>query len=384
MASNVYGNGLNSTAGANTVVHYYDRMGIKAANATNIYGQWADVKSMPTNMGKKFKISRFEHMYDRSTADVDFAAKGFMTSRTADEVSTALTNAALAEGAGAVNKRTLKKVTFETSLNRYGEMIDYTDEVDIFSEDYIQVRYRQELGELANSRQEDLIQLDMLGTGTVMYSGNATSMATIGATNGVNYRISYDLVKAGVRKLVRNRAKKNTSIVTGSNKIGTEPVASAFYAIIGADVRADLEACTRGTVANNGITEYMFIPLHKYAAAGTVVDGEIGQMHEVKFIEAERAIVYAGKGAAVTVNNNMYANDGTKLNVYPILFPTEGAFATIGLKGHDKIKFLSKSPEQVENGNPYGTTGFFSYNFFYAGIILKEECLLKMLVAASI
>ena len=51
MASNVYGNGLNSTAGANTVVHYYDRMGINAANATNIYGQWADVKSMPTNMG---------------------------------------------------------------------------------------------------------------------------------------------------------------------------------------------------------------------------------------------------------------------------------------------------------------------------------------------
>ena len=344
----------------------------------------ADVKSMPTNMGKTFKISRFEHMYDRSTADADFAAKGFMTSRTADEVSTALTNAALAEGAGAVNKRTLKKVTFETSLNRYGEMIDYTDEVDIFSEDYIQVRYRQELGELANSRQEDLIQLDMLGTGTVMYSGNATSMATIGATNGVNYRISYDLVKSGVRKLVRNRAKKNTSIVTGSNKIGTVPVASAFYAIIGADVRADLESCTRGTVANNGVTEYMFIPVHKYAAAGTVVDGEIGQMHEVKFIEAERAIVYAGKGAAVTVNNNMYANNGTNLNVYPILFPTEGAFATIGLKGHDKIKFLSKSPEQVENGNPYGTTGFFSYNFFYAGIILREECLLKMLVAASI
>lgn len=384
-ASNVYGNGINSTAGENTVVHYYDRMGIKSANATNIYGQWADVKSMPTNMGKTFKISRFEHMYDRSTGDADFAAKGFMTSRTADEVSTSLTNSALAEGAGAVNKRTLKKVTFDTSLNRYGEMIDYTDEVDIFSEDYIQVKYRQELGELANSRQEDLIQLDMLGTGTVMYSGDATSLLTIGATADINYRISYDLVKSGVRKLVRNRAKKNTSVVTGSNKIGTAPVAAAFYAVIGADVRADLEACTRGTVANNGTTEYMFIPLHKYAAAGTVVDGEIGQMHEVKFIEAERAVVYGGKGALVSTGvNDMYANDGTNLNVYPILFPTEGAFATIGLKGHDKIKFLSKSPDQVENSNPYGTTGFFSYNFFYAGIILREECLLKMVVAASI
>ena len=37
----------------------------------------------------------------------------------------------------------------------------------------------------------------------------------------------------------------------------------------------------------------------------------------------------------------------------------------------------------VENANPYGTTGFFSYNFFYAGILLREEAVLKMLVAAS-
>jgi len=130
MATNVYGNGANSTAGANTIVHYYDRAGIKAANRTNVYGQWADRKSMPVKMGKTFKISRFEHMYDRSTADADFAAKGFMTARTADEVSLSLTNAALAEGAGAVNKRSLQKLTFETSLARYGEMIDYTDEVN--------------------------------------------------------------------------------------------------------------------------------------------------------------------------------------------------------------------------------------------------------------
>ena len=40
----------------------------------------------------------------------------------------------LAEGAGAVNKRTLQN-TVETTLNRYGEMIDYTDEVELFSED---------------------------------------------------------------------------------------------------------------------------------------------------------------------------------------------------------------------------------------------------------
>lgn len=390
MASNVYGNGANSTAGANTIVHYYDRAGVKAANRTSVYGQWADRKSMPTKMGKTFKISRFEHMYDRSVGDSDFAAKGFMSARTADEVSTALTNATLAEGAADVNKKTLSKVTYETSLARYGEMIDYTDEVDLFSEDYIQVKYREELGELANSRMEDLIQLDMLGTTTVLYAGTATSLATVGtdavadgSTDG-ECKVSYDLIRKSVRKLVRNRAKKNTQIVTGSNKIGTSPIAKAFYAVIGADVKADLESTVRGSVSANGMTEFVYVPAHKYAGASSLAEGEVGAMHEVRFIESEAAVVYEGEGADVPASYvGELANNGTKFNAYPILFPTEGAFATIGLKGNEKIKFNAKSPSQVENGNPYGTTGFFSYNFFYAGIILRPEAMLKVLVCAS-
>lgn len=385
-ASNIYGNGTTTaTAGANTVVHYYDRAGLNAANRVSVYGQWADKKSMPTKYGKTFKISRFEHMYDRSVADADFAAKGFLSSRTADEVSAMLTNATLAEGATGVNKKTLQKITYETHLARYGQMIDYTDEVDLFSEDYIQVKYREELGELANSVYEDLIQLDMLSTPTVIYSGDAISMGTVGSTNGVEYRVTYDLIRKATRKLIRNRAKKNTQIVTGSTKIGTTPIAKAFYAIVGADVKADLEATVRGTVAANGMTQFAYHPAHEYAGATQLAEGEVGAMHEVRFIESEAAIVYEGKGAAVVAGvNDHLANNGTNVNVYPILFPTEGSFATIGLKGNEKIKFNSKSPSQIDSGNTYGTVGHFSYNFFYAGIILRPEALLKVLVAASI
>ena len=45
MATNVYGNGTTTaTAGANTIVHYYDRAGVNAANRVNVYQQWADRK----------------------------------------------------------------------------------------------------------------------------------------------------------------------------------------------------------------------------------------------------------------------------------------------------------------------------------------------------
>jgi len=387
MANQVYGNGANSSAGANTIVHYYDRAGIKAANRENTYGQFASRKMMPTKMGKTFKVSKFLHMYDRTLVDGEFSAKGFLTARTADEVSTSLTGATLAEGAGAVNQRALEKVTVEATLARYGEMIAYTDEVDLFSEDSIQVKYREELGELAGSRMEDLIQLDMLGTSTVMYSGAAVSKATVGASsaadgsNDSDWKVSYPLITKAVRKLVRNRAKKNTSIISGSTKVGTTPVAKSFYAIIGADVKADLENLTRGAGAEK---EFVYSPLHKYGTAAEAAQGEVGAMHEVRFIESEGAVVYEGEGATLPGSYvGGLANDGTKFNVYPIIFPTQDSFATVGLKGMGKIKFNSKSPASVENSNPYATNGFFSYNFFYAGLILEEEKLLVTYVAAS-
>lgn len=392
MSTNVYGNGTTTaTAGANTIVHYYDRAGINVANRVNVYQQFVDRKSMPQKMGKTFKISRFEHMYDRTFGDGAFAAKGFLTSRDIADLNTALTNATLAEGAADVNKRSLTKVTYETSFARYGEMIDYTDEVDIWSEDYIQVKYREELGELANFRMEDLIQRDMLATTTVIYPAAASSLGTIAAAAAIDgsddsdWTVSYDLVRKAVRKLVRNRARKNTTIVTGSTKIGTTPIAKAFYGVIGADVKSDLETLTRGASYE---TEYVFVPAHKYAGASTLAEGEVGAMHEVRFIEAESAVVYRQQGATVPASyagNLQYTGtigSGAKFDVFPILFPTEGAFATVGLKGLDKVKFNTKSPAQLENTNPYGTTGFFSYNFFYAGLIIKPEAMLKVLVAA--
>ena len=392
MATQVYGNGANSSQGANTIVHFYDRAGIKAANRVNVYGQWASRKDMPKNMGKTFKISKFLHMYDRAQSDGDFATKGYLTGRDLTALNTLLhatdgSGAGLTEGAGATNERTLQKVTVEATLNRFGEMITYTDEVDLFSEDMMQVRYREELGELAGSRYEDLLQLDLLATPTKMYSGVATSMATLGASIAVDgsedadWTVSYDLIRQAVRKLVRNRAKKNTQVVTGSNKIDTVTVAPAYYAIIGADVKADLEGLTRGTGAE---AEFVYTPFHKYASAATLAEGEVGRMHEVRFIESEAAVVEYQKGATVPggyVGDLSYTGtigSGAKFNVHPILFPTEGSFATVGLKGMGKIKFNSAAPADVSLINPYGTKGFFSYNFFYATVILEPEKLLRL------
>lgn len=419
MPDNVYGGPSGASShGQNTIVHYYDKAGVKAANAMAVYAQFADRRSMPLKRGMTYKVSKWLHIYDREVVDAEFASKGYLTARNIADVSEGLTatdgsGAALTEGSGATNKRSIKKVTIDTTFARYGEMIDYTDEVEMFSEDMVQVHYREELGKLANQRAEDLVQLDMLATTTVMYAGAAASLSTIGDeitavddTEDYMAQINYDLIRKGVRKLVRNRAEKNTSIVTGSTKIDTRTVNKAFYAIVGPEVKFDLENVVRGNVTDNGTTEFAYIPAYKYAAASNLAEGEVGAMGDVRFIESETAVVYRGAGAAIPVGyagglstttldaasaasmntftgTTDYANAETRFDVFPILFPTKGAFATVGLKGHGKIKFNSQAPSKIELSNPFGTQGFFSYNMWYAGIILREERLMKMLVAAS-
>ncbi len=429
---NIYGNGTTTaTAGANTVVHYYDKAGVKAANTVSVYSQWADRKSMPLNMGKTYKISKFLHIFDREDGvDADFATKGYLSARNITDVSAGLTatngtGASLLEGSGATNKRSIKKVTMETAFSRYGEMVDYTDEAAMFSEDTIQVRYREELGKLANQRAEDLIQLDMLATTNVMYAGTSSSLDTVGidavqdGTTDASAKVNYDLIRKASRKLVRNRAEKNTDRVTGSTKIDTRTINKAFYSIVGPEVKYDLESLTRGSTYE---TEYVYVPMYKYASAANLAEGEVGAMHDVRFIESESAVIYAKAGAivrpwvgdgdgleyftaaaanAVAANttsvqdaaytgglsfSGIQATDGTndaQFDAFPILFPTKGSFATVGLKGYNKISFNAQSPEKIELTNPFGTNGFFSYTMWYAGIILQEERLLKVLVGAS-
>lgn len=383
-----YGDGTNSTGGANTITHYYDRAGLKAANEVNVYAQFADKKSMKQKHGKTFKISKWTHIYDRDITDGDFATKGFLGKRDLATTSAALVSeAGLSEGAGAVNQVAAKKITVECSFARFGEMIPYTDEVDLFSEDSVQVHNREELGRLANRRNEDLIQKDMLSTSTVLNANGAAVVADLGAdlvADGSlddNFRVSFDLVRKGARLLVRNRAKKNTSIVTGSTKVDTRTINKAFYSIVGPEVKFDLEGLERGS---NNAAEFAYIPAYKYASATNLAEGECGAMHDVRFIESEAALMEEGAGAAIpTEYAGELSNNGANFDVFPMLFPTEGAFATVGLKGKGKIKFGSKAPESLELGNPYGTQGFFSYNFFYAGLIAHPEKLLRINVLAT-
>lgn len=60
-------------------------------------------------------------------------------------------------------------------------MITYTDEIDLFKEDSLQQRYREELGNAMNSRFNDFLAADMLGIDISTYDDSKKLGITIPA-----------------------------------------------------------------------------------------------------------------------------------------------------------------------------------------------------------
>ena len=392
--------GTAASQGAQNRDKWYDRKGIEAANRVNIYQQFADARTMPTGWGKTFTVSKFLHTYDReeTTSSGDFQKFGYLSNRKVGD----LTRDALSEGAASGNEKAVKKITLETKLANYGASVVYTDDVLKFSEDDMQVRYRRELGEDANSLMEDLIQKDMLDSTTIIYGGTGTSKATVGpeaskykdATGGLVGTVTYDLVRSWSRKLKRNRASTTTKLVTGSNKVDTKTVPAAYYAIVGPEIVKDLEVMTNGLAGNALRT--VWVPAVQYGDAASLAEGEVGSIHNMRFIESEGAVVdrhagtiigdgSGGQYADALVQGSQKSSDSNKYytDLHPVIIPTPGSFSTVGLKGTDKIQFTVAKPGDVNISNRFGKLGSFAYNFWYGGLITNVPGLLVSWVAVT-
>ena len=153
----------------------------------------------------------------------------------------------------------------------------------------------------------------------------------------------------------------------------------AFYEL---DVSGSIiKQHTLGKYDLEGVAEFRAI--HEYGYANNLAQGEVGSIHECRFIETNRAMMYEGKGAASATNTEGYANDGSNFNVYPIIFPTKGSYATVGLQGKGAINFKAKAPGAISDTDTYGVKGIFSFNYFFASLALQPERLLIAYVCAS-
>ena len=297
----------------------------------------------------------------------------------------------LSETGGRVNRVGFKRVEIEGSIANYGFFHEWSkDSMDFDTDKALYTHLNREALRGARELSEDIIQLDLLnGAGVIHYTGDATSMATVGynATATLNSVVTYgDLVALGVT-LDENRCSKDTKAITGSKATDIKNIAAARYMFVGSEMIPTLMRMTdyHGDKA--------FVEVKDYGDAGAsgkyknALHGEVGSIAGFRIIVVPEMMGYIGGGEAVGGDLSYY-NDGTNYNVYPMIVVGSGAFAHIKFQSNggtiDKFKIITRKPGTFANiDDPYEKIGYSSIQFWQGTLILRPEWIAKVLTMAQ-
>lgn len=372
--------GTASDIGAQMNTFYWHKKAIIEAKKDMYFTPLADVLSMPKNYGKEIKVYHYIPLLDdRNVNDQGLNAAGavvaygnlYGSSKDVGTITSRLPT--LTETGGRVNRVGFTRLERTGSITKLGFFTEFTQEsFDFDSDAELYSHLSRELVTGATQLSEAVLQIDLLaGAGVTLYAGAATSDATVTAEGATPSIVDYDDLMRLSTTLDENRTPKQTKVITGSRMIDTKTISSGRVMYIG----SELESIVKTMVDPFG--DKAFIPVHQYADAGTVLNGEIGTIDQFRLVVVPEMLHWAGDGAAVTANPGYRATSGN-YDVFPMLVVGDGSFTTIGFQTDGKtvkFKITTKMPGEktADRTDPYGETGFSSIKWYYGTMILRPE-----------
>lgn len=281
----------------------------------------------------------------------------------------------LSETGGRVNRVGFKRLERSGSINKMGMFTEFTkDSFDFDTDEDLYGHMSRELVQGATQLSEAVLQIDLLNAaGVTVFTGAATSNATISGEGilGVASVVDYDDLMRLSTILDNNRTPKQTKVIAGSLMTDTKTVSSGRIMYVG----SELESIIRTMV--DPFANAAFIPVHQYADAGTIMNGEIGTVGMFKIIVVPEMLNWSGAGATVGSNPGYRATNG-KYDVYPMLVVGDGAFTTIGFQSDGKtmkFKIITKMPGDAtaDRNDPYGEMGLSSIKWWYGFMGMRPE-----------
>lgn len=240
---------------AHGVNNFYDRSMLKAARPLLVHSNWAQVRDIPRNNTNVIKFRR----YERLTANT-----------------TALTEGTTPSG-------TVLSVTDVTgTVSQYGDYITVTDVLSFTTLDPVLSEAADVLGEQAGNSLDQIIRDVVVAGSTIQYASTATGRTSVSAS----MKLTRQEIREAVRTLKNNNAAKITKMVNPSTGWNTTPLNSCFIGIISPNTTFDLK------------DEAGWVPVEEYPSQAGVMEGEVGKIDEVRFIETTNAKVFSAAGAA--------------------------------------------------------------------------------------
>ena len=386
--------GTPSDIGPQFNTHYWDRRSLIDAAEQMFFSPLADVRSMPMHYGKELKVYFYVPLLDdRNVNDQGLDASGAVTaygnmygsSKDVGLISARMPT--LTEEGGRVNRVGFTRLERNGTLQEHGFFSEFSEDMMTFDTDSdLYGHMSRGMVDGANEITEDLLQIDLLSNaGTVVYTGVATQDSEITGEGANPSVVTFmDLKKLSI-VLDDNRTPKNTKIIKGSTMNDTATINASRIMYIGSDLQITVENMV------DGLGNPAFVPVRKYAAASTIMNGEIGSVGDFRIIVVPNMMNWEGAGAVATGSNLGYDDDGANYNIFPMLVVGDGSFATVGLQGSgkkgtkQKFNIIVKKPgkEMATIQDPYGKIGFSSITFYHGFIALRPERLAVVKTVAA-
>jgi len=251
---------------------FYSRLMLIKAVPLLVHIKWAQVKDIPKNNTDVIKFRRYS----------------LLTAAT-----TPLTTGVTPAGSQ------LEVETITATVRQYGDYITFSDFFLMTTLDPILTENTDILGQQFGNTIDQLTR-DILAAGsTIQYASTAGARDEVTAA----MKITRLEVKEGVRTLKGNNAKMITSMVDASTGFNTSPLPSCYIGICHTDTTYDLEE-----VAG-------FVKVEEYGQK-KAMEGEIGTLAKVRFIETTNAKVFEDLGSGGTVD--VYATLILGANAYGV------------------------------------------------------------------
>ena len=306
---------------------FYDTELLENARVEMFYAQFAKTQPLPAGRGKTIewrKWNTFEKASKLQEGVIPTGQKFGMSSKTG-------------------------------TIDQYGTYATVSDQLELHAYDDVILGATEEMGASAAETQETLIRDALLTNTNVLYCDNIT-IATgevTGATptDPAEMEASATVMSAFTPRMV-------AKAVTKMKKDRVPTINGKYYAVIHPSVAEDLR------------NHKDWIEAHKYAATSEIFNGEIGELHNCRFIENVFAPIldgdYANKAGTVTYATYFFGKDA-----FGIIDPDGGA-----------LEMIVKDKSQI--GGPLNQFSTIGYKFETNGAtILYVERVLRVMSCSS-
>jgi len=335
---NASGNYVNAYTGSTTafdaknsmdgeIKTFYDTTLLENARAEMFYAQFAKKQPLPSGRGKTVewrKWNTFARASKLQEGVIPTGQKFGMTTKTG-------------------------------TITQYGTFAAISDQLELHAYDDIILGASEEMGASAAETQEVLIRDALLTNTNVLYCDNIkpdtgevvstpTSCATMGADSTAWSLLTPDMVAKAATILKKNRVPA---------------INGKYYAVIHPSCAYDLRRSKE------------WIEAHKYASVSEIFNGEIGELHGVRFILNTFAPVLGGTSYQNKAGGVTYATYFFGKEAFGIIDPDGGG-----------LEMIVKNKEQA--GGPLNQFSTVGYKFETNGAtILYTERMLRVMSCSS-